>query len=311
MTSELPDQDAIDIGRDSAERLLHPPKSKDAPLPKKEPGLLLAVGDSWFNYWPRGDVLDVLEDQLGHQIERNAVAGRTLEQMLYKSPPASSGRALADGEAITWLTRRIARLSSEDGSRLQAVLVSAGGNDVAGDREVLKRLINQIDMETTLNTEGVEELVNGKLRRLYVTMLSCINDVCRRKFKHVPPILLHGYAHPIPDGRGILGNPWLGPALRDLGYDSKSGARVMALLIDALNNMQKAMVADLGSEFANVRHVDVRVAFNANDPYKLFWQNELHPTIPVGFGAVARCFIQTLSKPPGSPAVAPAPGASA
>ncbi len=44
---------------------------------KAEPRpLLLALGDSWFAYWPRGDILDVLEDRGQLGLSRRYLADR-------------------------------------------------------------------------------------------------------------------------------------------------------------------------------------------------------------------------------------------
>jgi len=307
------DSAAINLGKKSAEQLFDPPKPKEEPSDTTPRPLVLAIGDSWFNYWPRGDILDVLEDGLGIDVERNAKAGRALWEMLYSTREKADGGQPADGPAIAWLTGRLKSLNPTDRGRLRAILISAGGNDVAGDAATLNLMVNENKPDLPLlKDDGVRHVVDGTLRRLLVTMLSCINRACEKAKLSNVPILLHGYSHPVPDGRGVLRDSWLKIPLTKLCYeDLESRKEVMKLLIDRLNDMQKAAINDNQPAFSNVTHLDVRDALKSDDNYQSFWQNELHPTIPVGFGAVAKFFIAALSAAPAPKVAAPAAGATA
>jgi hypothetical protein len=308
------DKKAIELGTESAERLFNPPKPREEP-PKTTPSpLVLAIGDSWFNYWPRGDILDLLEDHLGYDVERNAKAGRALSEMLYSTPEkAKDGGEPADGPAIAWLTGRLKSLNPTDRARLRAILISAGGNDVAGDPDTLRSMVNEYKPGLPLlNKDGVQRVVDEILRRLFVTMLSCINHACEKAGLSNVPILLHGYSHPVPDGRGVLRDSWLKPPLVKLGYERlEDRTEIMKHLIDRLNAMQKAAIDDNKPAFSNVIHLDVRDALKSDARYQLYWQNELHPSIPVGFGAIATCFIEALSAAPAPRDVGPAGDATA
>ena len=319
MTDTTRDKVAIDRGHAKAKRLLAPPPAareigKDAPVRD----LILAIGDSWFNYWPRGDILDVLEARLGHLIERRAAAGRKLAEMLYLKPPSLLDAAPAatdpDGVEISWLTGRLRDMKPVEKARVRAILVSAGGNDVAGDERVLHDLVNPKDPRAVnaplLNEDRVLAAVDGRLREHYATLLACITHACDKTLNSRPPILLHGYAHPVADGRGVLGRVWLEPTLRGLGYvDLVERKEIMKELIDRLNKMQKAVIGD-NPEFKHVRHVDVRPALINDETYKLYWQNELHPTIPMGFAEVSKLFIAELDSLLDAVPPSPDPGAT-
>src|SRR5262245_34259950 len=54
-----------------------------APRPGEGRPLIVAEGDSWFDY-PLFDVLDALEDGFGYEVESVAHAGDTLESMAYE-----------------------------------------------------------------------------------------------------------------------------------------------------------------------------------------------------------------------------------
>lgn len=328
MTDKTDDTRAIRRGRAIANRLLKPP----TPVPdlSKEPpvrDLLLAIGDSWFNYWPRGDILDVLEARLGHTIARSAKAGRKLAEMLYAEPPSLLGTGpkstLPNGAEITWLIGRLSDMKADEQKRLLAILVSAGGNDIAGDPAVLHSLVQKKGKgPPALNEAQVVQVVDGRLREHYATLLACITHTCDEVLGRRVSILLHGYDYPVSDGRGVPGRNWLAPVLRELGYGEWGGRKlsdaeleerktIMTQLIDRLNKMQIALIDD-NKEFSHVHHVELRGTLKSDKDYQLDWQNELHPTIPKGFGAVSAKFIDELEKlKPAAPAAAPAPNATA
>jgi hypothetical protein len=284
------DRKAMALGTQSADQLLNPPKPREAPPDADPRPLLLAIGDSWFNYWPRGDILDLLEDQ-GFEIRRCAKAGRQLAEMLYADPKVKGS---LNGEAIAWLVANLKNLGPADRSRLQAVLISAGGNDVAGNPETLKKMVQPKNAvangSSPLDDAGVAAFVDGELRGMFVSLLACINRTFEKAGLSKVPILLHGYSNPVPDGRGVLGTSWLQEPLRKLGYtELDDGTKIMGLLIERLNVMQQSLkdIATLG----NVVQVDVRRALHSDRAtYKVYWQNELHPTIPFGFGEITKVF---------------------
>src|SRR5262245_14100110 len=81
-------------------------------------GVLVAEGDSWFDY-PWHDGLRMLEDRHGFDVESVAHKGDSVEQMAY------GGGQL---EEFTRLLEKLIRQSIIP----SAVLLSGGGNDVAG-----------------------------------------------------------------------------------------------------------------------------------------------------------------------------------
>ena len=83
-------------------------------------GVLVAEGDSWFDY-PFYDVLQELDDALGWDIETVAHRGDSVESMAY------------DGGQLEEFIRAIERVVRR-GQAPHAILLSGGGNDVAGDQ---------------------------------------------------------------------------------------------------------------------------------------------------------------------------------
>lgn len=238
-------------------------------------GVLVAEGDSWFDY-PWHDVLRMLEDHHGYDVESIAHKGDTIESMAY-------------GGQLEEFTRLIEKLVRQ-GVIPTAILLSGGGNDVAGDE--FRTLLNHArSAHAGLNEQVVKGIVDERVFDAYVTMLTGVTTVCRKRSGGPIPILIHGYSHPVPDGRGVLGGwgplpgPWLQPGFRDKGFAERGACLEMAAdLIDRFNGVLQRVTAL--REFSHVRYVDVRDALSNATDYKRWWANELHPT-KRGFEAVA------------------------
>src|SRR6185369_9662547 len=87
--------------------------------PKKTAVVLIAEGDSWFDY-PLHDVLRLLEDDFLYDVESVAHKGDCVEDMAH-----SQGQ-------FEEFARRLEKLL-RDGKVPKAILLSGGGNDIAGD----------------------------------------------------------------------------------------------------------------------------------------------------------------------------------
>jgi hypothetical protein len=141
-------------------------------------------------------------------------------------------------------------------------------------------------------------------------MILSINSLCQKNLGRTFPILVHGYDHPVPDGRGFLGGGWLlpGPWLKP-GFDEKLFSdinvttQMMTTIIDRFNTMLQNLVQEPG--FQNVKYIDLRGTLsNAQSDYKDWWANEIHPNAggifggQDGWGAVAAKFEAVLATLP-------------
>ncbi len=246
-------------------------------------GLLLAEGDSWFDY-PLFDVLAELED-LRWEIVSVAHHGDTVESMAY------------DGPQFARLERELRQLKAAN-RRPKAILLSGGGNDIAG--EEFSMLLNHVASGLPpLNEKVLEGLFEERLASAIVSLAAGVTHLSVALYGQKLPILLHGYGYPVPDGRGFLGGwgflpgPWLEPGFRRKGYDPKRQPELqkmtdlMRVLIDRFN----ALLASIAGSpnLTHVTYVDLRPTLSNALPkkYKDDWGNELHPT-KSGFKAVAR-----------------------
>jgi len=250
-------------------------------------GFLIAAGDSWFDY-PIHDVLKLLEDNYGYNVESAAHRGDPIEAMAYK-----------DGQ-LDKFARCLEKVVAQ-GATPKAVLLSGGGDDIAG-KEFGMLLNNATSGIAGWNGEIVDGLLNQRILAAYKTMLVAINSLCQQDLGKSLPILVHGYDYPVPDGRGFLGGwpfpgPWLQPGFREKRYDDL--ATTLALMRDIIDRFN-VMVASVAQDaaFPNVHFVDLRGTLSTvltGDAYQDWWANELHPT-ERGFSAVADKFAAELSQ---------------
>ena len=241
-------------------------------------GVLVAEGDSWFDY-PFNDVLSELEDRHGYDVEGVAHKGDPVESMAYREGQL---------DAFARLVEKVI----DRGTPLKAVLLSGGGNDIAGD-EFAMLLDHARSAAPGLNDEVVSGVIGRRVRNAYIMILQKITDVCVGKTGAPVPILVHGYDYAVPDGRGFMGGwgplpgPWLEPGFRAKGFDKlRERVEMMADIIDRFN----AMLRGVSAIFPHVHYLDLRKTLPNNPAnYKDWWANELHPTEP-GFRRVAAKF---------------------
>lgn len=238
--------------------------------------VLLAEGDSWFDY-PFHDVLKELEDGHGFDVESVAHKGDAIEEMAY-----GKGQL----EDLTRLLEKLLRSNRVP----KAILLSGGGNDVAGD-EFAMMLNHSLSQARGLNKQVMEGVIGERLLLAYTFIIGAVTHVCKDKLGRPVKIIVHGYDYPVPDGRGFLGGwsflpgPWLEPGFRAKGYgDLQERIDIVKGMIDRLNSMLLDLTAL--PQFKHVTYVDLRNTLSTGADYKKWWANELHPTEP-GFRKVA------------------------
>jgi hypothetical protein len=182
----------------------------------------------------------------------------------------------------------------------RAILLSGGGNDVAGDE--FGMLVNHKASSTAgLNAQVVRGVIDDRARHAYIAILAEVTRVCQARTGKTIPIIIHGYDWPVPDGRGFLfgpfPGPWLEPGFRRKGFDKRTALdfarmrKMSATLIDRFNEML-AGVAGLAG-FEHVRYLNLRDTLSTGADYRKWWANELHPT-ERGFTAVADSFARKI-----------------
>ena len=251
----------------------------------REKPVVVADGDSWFDY-PKPfssaeDILDQLED-LGYYIEDVADHGDKLDQLADDSEQHDEFR---DG----------LRSLDTAGKRPCAILISAGGNDFTKDG--LRRLLHDRSSGNSdpVNYAAIEVAFREVEAKFDRVIQRVTNDALEIFGPPVITILLHGYAHPVPDGtpyrpwrasqhRGK--GSWLRPAFEANGYESlQVNTKAMEHIVDAFNGT----VSDVAAKHGHVQYVNLRDCLSNKSDYKDYWRDELHPK-DVGFERIAVTF---------------------
>lgn len=238
---------------------------------------IIAEGDSWFDYWIWMDVLDCISNRFGWQISKQyALHGDTLENMLLGTKSDRNGDLLPPG-----IDHALAELK-EVGARV--LLLSGGGNDIAGDE--LFNYLNHKDSGSSdlLRVDELDRMVN---KSMFKWIESAIEKLDRMNAQHGlrAKIFMHGYGWALPTGKGIgpgniLPGPWLQPSLWRKGIKNfDEGALLVKRLINIYNEMLERVKVTHPLLF---EYIDVRDEIHSTD-----WSNELHLTAK-GFGKVAK-----------------------
>ena len=218
---------------------------------------VLMVGDSWF-WYPFGSLALGLAAKLPNQTF--LVVGRN------------------GSEAAEWADkyRKDIDFAFEMYAKnCQALVLSGGGNDIAGMNDFLRLLQDDCSGAKTVadcyrvaQPDATLGVIDGAYRALIV------------KFRgHEPnaPVIVHQYDYAWPTGKGVFGpGDWLKAPLDKARVPKKLQRALFKDLIDRLLALQLQMAAD---PKLNV-HV-ARTAGTLPDD-ETAWANELHPT-PAGF----------------------------
>lgn len=251
-------------------------------------GVLIAEGDSWFDY-PFHDVLQILEDDYLYDVESVAHKGDCVEDMAHS------------GGQFEEFARRLEKLLRARKTP-RAILLSGGGNDIAGDEFAI--LLNHAASSLpSLNEDILRGVIDVRLKNAYARMISGLTAISQSYLGRAIPIVTHGYDYALPDGRGfaggfwILPGPWLEPGFRKKGYTNfVKNAGIVAQLMDRFNTMLKSVSAT--PQFPHVHYLDLRGTLMC-DPetmkYRKDWANELHPNRD-GFLKVTAKFAELISK---------------
>ncbi|WP_174800121.1 SGNH/GDSL hydrolase family protein [Methylobacterium currus] len=247
------------------------------------PLVLLAQGDSWFDYPLTGNGLPLVDTDVIAQLRRIGPMPPTILNL------AHHGEAAVGMMSLEKQSRMIAALSDPSNwidGKPDAILFSAGGNDIAGDQFCIFLDFN--DGKTKgLNAQRFEGAL-GMVEACYRALFAM-----RDRVAPGVPILAHCYDFPIPNGaHPPCAGPWLKPSLDFCNWSTAAGTAIVKQALVAF----RAMLARLAAEPANLFHlVETQGTLSAAE-----WANELHPN-PAGFARIAKAVataLDTLPQPP-------------
>jgi hypothetical protein len=242
--------------------------------------VIVAEGDSWFDYAPGLDILDNLKRKYKYNIYKVAEAGDSLENMSFGTKIKRNF-----GRQTPPIEETVAAIAKY---KPKVFLLSAGGNDVAGAE--LESYLNHSDSGLQpLRREFARYIFSTVARKAYENIFNRVWQVDENIH-----IISHGYGYSIPDGRAVFNflgfnfvGPWLRPAFARKNITNPAEAeQIIAELTDLFNEMLK----DLDARYDKFHYLDLRRAIKRED-----WRNELH-LYDEDFERVAGIFHEEIKK---------------
>lgn len=222
---------------------------------------VVAQGDSWFDYIGN-DIIQSLKHR-GFAIKNYGTAGDTLENMLF-------GTEFRESNWERYPAEHAKVLESIKLIKPKFFLFSGGGNDIAGPE--LAPYLNHAGMypNEPLRLDFLDFMFKKVFRDYYDFMIKSVKSTLPSV-----EIILHGYGHAIPTGKGVITvgpwrfiGPWLRPSLTaKCIINPATQVGVITRVIDVFNEM----LADVAKSHSNVHYIDLRGIIKSDD-----WINELH-----------------------------------
>jgi hypothetical protein len=245
---------------------------------QKPPLMLLAHGDSWFNYPCDGNTYTwpICTDIIVHLEKMGSPHPKILNISHY-------GDATTDEMGLDKQKRLIAALTNSKNwlnGKPDGVLFSGGGNDIAGDPFII-----YLDYKDS-SANGLDATrFAGRLASIEASYLDLL--LFRDRYAPQVPIFGHGYdnARPMRAHPPCIG-PWMKPSINYAGWTDEEGR---AILYDALTRFRKKL-DDLENDPKKYDFTRVHTEGALADSD---CANELHPH-PKGFEKLARRFLDAL-----------------
>jgi hypothetical protein len=273
--SEIAERVAIHQKRIARLRAVHASMALAA-KPAVEPLVMLAQGDSWFDYPLDGNALTLSDTDVIAQLRGMGTINPVIVNVAHHGDASTDEMSLPKQQRMIELLQDPANWLND---KPDAILFSAGGNDIAGDQFCIF-LDNAATSLNGLNALRFEEAL-GMIEACYRDLIEF-----RDRYAQGVPIFAHCYDFPLPTGKhpACVG-PWLKPSIDFAGWTPAEGELICRQTLLAF----KAMLVRLASDAANLLFlVDTQGTLTPAD-----WANELHP-FPAGFIKVADRFVTAL-----------------
>jgi hypothetical protein len=210
---------------------------------------LVAQGDSWFDYLPGKDLIDHLVANHGRDIESIAVGGSTLNDIVY-GPVPENWLGIPQSDAVDRMTELVSLI---DDVKPQALLLSGGGNDIAG-MEFFSFLNNAKSGLPGANDRVLRGAIQETFTEAYRDLIMVSLAAAATSSPNMK-IFIQGYDYPWPDGRGVtifdLKGPWFHESFNKKNFPYKKGNAqqlkvrydITKVFMDALNEMLQGLEA--------------------------------------------------------------------
>lgn len=256
-----------------------------APLPP-EPLVMLAHGDSWFNYPLTGNGLPYRYTDIIAQLRSLGTTNPVIHNLSHFGDATTEEMSLPKQELMIQALQDPNNWLSS--GKPDAILLSGGGDDIAGNQFCI-----YLDFAPAasggLNADrfqGVLDMVNASYRDLFAF---------RDHFALGVPVFAHCYDFPIPNGKApYCAGPWLKPSLDFCGWNTTEGTAILRRALIDFKNMLTVLAGN-PHDPTDPNNADIFTLVDTQgviDPTN-GWANELHPK-PNGFVSLARKFVDAL-----------------
>ncbi|MEM6708787.1 MAG: hypothetical protein AAF648_08380 [Pseudomonadota bacterium] len=241
---------------------------------------ILVEGDSWFAY-PRPNIVAGPASNIVSNLLEPLRPTRLINALCLASNGHTLNQIVDRGQLA-----RLTRIFKRYGEQMDLMLLSAGGNDVIGGKE-LKGLLRDYEPGFTARDcidASAWEARLARLRRDLETILKL-----QIRFAPQMPILTHTYDVAEPTsrkGRLLFGlvrtGPWMWPVMNDKNIPE--GALRRQIVQELLNDFRNQLLQIWAQYPDSLLVVDTIGTLSPNDLDD--WADEIHPT-PQGFKRVA------------------------
>ncbi|QLO43160.1 SGNH/GDSL hydrolase family protein [Citrobacter freundii] len=245
---------------------------------KNKPLVLFACGDSWFDYPLHGNGPLLGDTDIIAQLRKIGSMPPTILNLAVAGDTSVSEMSL---KRQTEIIKQLSDKSNWIDSQPDAILFSAGGNDIAGEEFCIFLDFND-GKSVGLNMERFTKAL-GMVEACYLNLFTIRDRI-------VPGVLIigHCYDFPIPNGsHPICAGPWLKPSLDFCNWSVTDGTKIVHEALAEFRNMLKRLESNPKNNF---HLVETQGTFKPED-----WANELHP-YPDGFKVMATKFANDLDK---------------
>jgi len=236
------------------------------------PLVLLAHGDSWFDYPLNGNDLSLSSTDIIAQLQTMGNTQPLILNISHYGDATTEEMSLARQQRLIQAIADKANWAND--SAPDAILFSGGGNDIAGAQFCI-----YLDYNNGLNPTrflGVLDMVRASYLDLFAFRDAWAPGV---------PVICHCYDFPIPNGaHPLCVGPWLLPSLQFTGNQT-DGAAILQTALSDFRQMLAQLAADPANNYILI---NTQGTLQPAD-----WANELHP-FPAGFGKFASEFVNAL-----------------
>ncbi len=172
----------------------------------------------------------------------------------------------------------------------KALVLSGGGNDIAGMRDFLRLLKDDCSSAKSVASCFKEGQPDALLSRIISAYREVI--IRYRAYNSSAPVISHNYDYAWPTGKGFFGPAdWLNAPLEKAQVPRTLQRKLVCDLLDMLGAAQ----IQLASETVVGTFIPIKTTGTMPEDEQV-WANELHPT-PKGFKLIARKVIAPVLKP--------------